>query len=217
MLQEPEDVWRPERARVAEEVCGRRLLDLRDEDGQWDGGAFFPADFSRAEHGATVSSFDTTIDVVEGLLEFELAHGPDDAVGEARRGGEVYLLERGLFRGRRSGEPIEEFLVLARPYRWHHDLLRGLDHFRAASLATDGTRASRLTDAVDQLRVRREANGTWHLEHRHPGRRWFDHGASVGQPSRWLSLKALRILGWWTDASPSALRLPTVSCTTEWT
>ena len=299
VLHESGGMWRDERSRVAEEGWGRRLLDLRDEDGQWDGGSFFPADFTRAEYerdgqpwtattwalhelyefgvdpehprivetidlvdrnarwdhegqpywdgevepcingrtvahgayfradvddivhrlleerledggwnceaerGATVSSFDTTINVVEGLLEYERAHGSDIHVRRARLGGEEYLLDRGLFRGLRSGEPIEEFLVLSHPHRWHHDLLRGLDHFRAASLATDGTRDPRLADAIARLRDRRAADGTWHLEHEHRGRRWFGLDDGAGRPSRWLTLKALRVLDWWDAGHPA--------------
>ncbi|NYE19379.1 squalene cyclase [Microbacterium immunditiarum] len=45
LLGEPESVWRATRARVATEGIGARLLALQDDDGQWAGGAFFPADF----------------------------------------------------------------------------------------------------------------------------------------------------------------------------
>ncbi len=42
---EPADVWEATRARVATEGFGARLLAHQDADGQWAGGAFFPADF----------------------------------------------------------------------------------------------------------------------------------------------------------------------------
>ena len=45
LLGEPESVWQTTRARVATEGMGARLLALQGEDGQWAGGAFFPADF----------------------------------------------------------------------------------------------------------------------------------------------------------------------------
>jgi hypothetical protein len=47
----PEDVWRATRARVATEGFGARLLAQQDPDGQWAGGAFFPAGFQGDEEG----------------------------------------------------------------------------------------------------------------------------------------------------------------------
>jgi hypothetical protein len=41
----PEETWGATRARIATEGFGARLLALQDADGQWAGGAFFPADF----------------------------------------------------------------------------------------------------------------------------------------------------------------------------
>jgi hypothetical protein len=45
LLGEPPAVWEATRARIATEGFGARLLALQDADGQWAGGAFFPADF----------------------------------------------------------------------------------------------------------------------------------------------------------------------------
>lgn len=45
LIGDPAAVWEATRARVATEGFGARLLSLQDEDGQWAGGAFFPADF----------------------------------------------------------------------------------------------------------------------------------------------------------------------------
>ncbi len=45
LLDLPEEVWRATRARVPVEGFGRRLLERQDPDGQWAGGAFFPAGF----------------------------------------------------------------------------------------------------------------------------------------------------------------------------
>jgi len=47
----PEDVVAAERARVAAEGWGARLLGLRDDDGQWAGGACFPAAHQPSEEG----------------------------------------------------------------------------------------------------------------------------------------------------------------------
>src|SRR5690348_6953470 len=45
LLGEPPKVWQATRARIATEGFGARLLALQATDGQWAGGAFFPADF----------------------------------------------------------------------------------------------------------------------------------------------------------------------------
>src|SRR5258708_7080738 len=42
---EPIEVWAQTRDRIATEGFGARLLALQDRDGQWAGGAFFPAGF----------------------------------------------------------------------------------------------------------------------------------------------------------------------------
>ena len=56
LLGEPTKVWGATRARMASEGFAARLLALQDPDGQWAGGAFFPADFdfdgSEAAEGA---------------------------------------------------------------------------------------------------------------------------------------------------------------------
>lgn len=166
----------------------RRLLGESQPDGGWN--------CERAS-GSRVSSFDTTINVIEGLLEYERRTGPDAAVRAARHGGEGYLLARRLFRGLRSGDVADErFLQLAHPNRWSYDVLRALDHFRAAALF-DGTAPDpRLAEAIAQLRARQTPDGRWLLERVHRGRSWFAMEAP-GEPSRWLTLRALRVMKWW--------------------
>ncbi|HEY5787360.1 MAG TPA: squalene cyclase [Microlunatus sp.] len=46
LLDEPEEVWGATRARIATEGRGAELLARQDPDGQWAGGAYFPADFA---------------------------------------------------------------------------------------------------------------------------------------------------------------------------
>jgi hypothetical protein len=170
-----------------------RLLGGRLADGGWN---------CERERGSVRSSFDTTINVLEALLAFERATGGGDAVREARAAGEEYLLSRALFRRRSTGEPAaERHLQLTHPGRWQYDILRGLDHFRAAS-ALDGGRDQRLGEAVALVRAKRGADGRWPLERSQGGRVWFDLDEGVGRPSRWITLRALRVLAWW-DASPS--------------
>jgi hypothetical protein len=144
------------------------------------------------EHGATVSSFDSTICVLEGLLEYELSAGTVP-VTEARRRGEEYLLERRLFRRRSTGEvPAERWLLYSWPPRWHYDVLRALDYFRGAD-APD----RRVTEAVELVRTKRRVDGSWLLENTHPGETQFEFEDGDGRPSRWNTLRALRVLDWY--------------------
>lgn len=134
----------------------RRLLDERLVDGGWN---------CERCHGSTRSSFASTINVLEGLLEFERATGDDTTVRQARIGGEEYLLSRHLFRRLSTGAPADErFLELIHPPRWRYDILRALDYFRASGLL-GGTRPDpRLAEAVEHLRALRQDEGTWQLD-----------------------------------------------------
>jgi hypothetical protein len=289
----PADEVAAERARVATEGWGARLLALRDPDGQWAGGACFPAagwdraegqpwtstmpsldllrlfgldpaapqaretvalvrencrweyDGSRffdgevepcingrtlaigayfgedvdglaarllgdqlddggwncaTEEGSTVSSFDTTIDVLEGLLAYERASGGNEQVGQARRRGEEYLLERSLFRRRSTGEvAVPGYLEFSFPPQWHYDVLRALDHFREAGGAPD----PRLDEAVELVRGKQQPDGSWLLEHTRRGAVHFELEDGDGRPSRWNTLRALRVLRWYDGAAPT--------------
>lgn len=140
------------------------------------------------------SSFDSTLCVLEGLLEFERAvpSAPVE-VGEARRRGEEYLLERHLFRRRSTGEVVRErYLNFAFPPYWFYDVLRALDHFRDAGGAPD----ARLAEPLELLRSRREADGRWPAGRPWPRRVYFPLDGEEGEPSRWNTLRALRVLGW---------------------
>ena len=113
---------------------------------------------------------------------------------EARRGGEEYLLERGLFRRKSTGEVARSaYLEFVFPYYWHYDVLRALDYFRRSGADPD----SRMIDAVEIVRSKRQPDGRWLLDRIHPGRVHFDLEGGVGTPSRWNTLRALRVLAWW--------------------
>ena len=280
-----DDVVAAERARVATEGWGARLLDRQDEDGQWAGGALFPAGSAgpgedgqpwtateptltmlrtfgadpadervrqavaraavgarweyndepifqgevepcingrtvtlgvyfghdvdgiverlvreqladggwncEAENGSVRSSFDTTINVLEGLLAYERATGSD--VEEVRRRAEEYLLERSLFRRKTTGEVIRPgYLQLSFPPRWHYDVLRGLEYFQTAGDPPD----PRVKEAVEVLRSKQQPDGTWLLEYTHRGIVHFPLEED-GQPSRWNTLRAQRVLNWY--------------------
>ncbi|MFF5294096.1 hypothetical protein [Paractinoplanes globisporus] len=284
----PADVVAAERARVATEGWGARLLELQDPDGQWAGGSLFPAgdagpgpdgqawtateptltmlrlfgadpadervrqavaraaagskweyndepifhgegepcingrtvtlgvyfgyDVSgiverlvggqladggwncEAEFGSVRSSFDSTINVLEGLLAYERATGTATAATAARRRGEEYLLERGLFRRLSTGEVVNEgYLSFSFPPRWHYDVLRGLEHFAEVGETPD----PRVKEAIELVRVKRRTDGTWPLENTHRGAVHFPLEEGDGHPSRWNTLRALRVLTWY--------------------
>ncbi len=286
----PADVVAAERARVAAEGWGARLLALQGEDGQWAGGACFPArsfnwrdedhgqpwtatlptlqllcDFGvepssdrvrravalvrdgcrwehagqpffsgevepcingrtvtlgtyfdqhvdgvvarllgeqladggwncEAENGSIRSSFATTINVLEGLLAHERATGGSAESIAARRRGEEYLLERKLFRRKSSGEVVSQaWLQFSFPTHWHYDVLRALDYFRSAGDVPD----ARVDEAIELLRSRQQPDGTWLLENTHPGEVHFALEDGDNRPSRWNTLRALRVLRWY--------------------
>jgi hypothetical protein len=147
--------------------------------------------------GSVRSSFATTINVLEGLLEYERATGGTPESREARRSGEEFLLERNLFRRLSTGEPADQrFLLFLHPNRWHYDVLRALDYFRSAGTLTGAAPDPRLSEAIDHIRRRRSGDGTWPLDWSLPGRVWFEVDDGPG-PSRWVTLRALRVLRWW--------------------
>jgi len=173
-----------------------RLVSERLVDGGWN---------CEAERGSVRSSFDTTINVVEGLAEYERVTGGTPASREARRSGEEYLLRRHLFRRLSTGEPADpRYLYLLHPNRWHYDVLRALDYFRSASLLTRASPDERLGEAVAHVRSRRLDDGRWLLDWNPTGRTWFDVDDGAGRPSRWVTLRALRVLRWWDGAGPVA-------------
>jgi hypothetical protein len=159
-----------------------RLLGEQLSDGGWN---------CEVENGATVSSFGTTINVLEGLLEHERAIGGSAAVSEARRRGEEYLLERRLFRRKSTGEVIDpSFLQLSFPTWWHYDVLRALDYLRDAGLRGD----ERVTEAIGLVEGNRDPDGRWPLQNVHEGENHFEMEDGEGRPSRWNTLRALRVL-----------------------
>jgi hypothetical protein len=296
ILHEPPKTWEATRARIVTEGFGARLLALQEPDGQWAGGAFFPADFvfdgpeaaegagqpwtattwtlntlrdwgldpdvlrerrtaellaenSRWEYdnlpywggevdccinaytvanglwlgadingivdwllehrmadggwncewieGSVRSSFHSTLNVLKGLLAYDAATGGTDATREARRSGEEYLLQRGLFRRLSTGEPVAGWVNrYAYPFRWFYSVLNAVEYFRQSVLLDGGQADPRLAEAIGMIRVARQPDGTWIQERRHPGRVWFEMDVPAGEPSKWLTLLAARVLDW---------------------
>ncbi len=166
-----------------------RLVTEQQADGGWN---------CERANGSKRSSFHSTINVLEGLLGFERATGGTPASRAARAGGEEFLLARDLCRRLSTGKPADaRFLLFTHPSRWRYDVLRGLDYFRDAGVFTGNAPDPRLTDAVDHVRSRQRPDGTWPLDRRDPGRVWFDVDEGPGEPSRWVTLRAMRVLQWW--------------------
>ena len=146
-----------------------------------------------ADYGATVASFNTTICVLEGLAAWERAGGLSDEVTAARSRGEGYLLERGLMRTKSTGQIIDpRFTMFSFPAYWYYDVLRGLDYFRSTGAAFD----ERCADAIDLVVSKRDAEGRWPLENTHQGPTHLEMEGPDGFPSRWNTLRAMRVLNW---------------------
>lgn len=160
-----------------------RLLSEQLADGGWN---------CEAENGSVRSSFHTTICVLEGLLEYERSMGPAPVVTEARLRAEEYLLERRLLRRASTGKVIDTYWTrFPFPTYWRYDVLRALEHLRAAGRERD----PRLSEPLDIVRRRRRQDGRWSLGEPYG----FDHhGVALdpgrGKPSRWVTLRAARVL-----------------------
>lgn len=145
------------------------------------------------------SSFNTTICVLEALLAYERAGGGSRSVSEARLRGQEYLLERRLFRRRSTGEVIardrkggSDWRRFAFPTWWHYDVLRGLEFFYRAGARYD----ERMAEAIQLVGSKCGADGRWTVEAEYPGVMPLDMDEAEGQPSRWITLRALRVLNY---------------------
>jgi hypothetical protein len=168
-----------------------RLLAEQLSDGGWN---------CEAANGSTRSSFNTTICVLEALLEHEHAGDGGAAVTAARLRGQEYLLERQMFRRLSTGEVIKEregdhdWTRFAFPTWWHYDVLRGLEYLRKAGATPD----DRVAEAIELVESQRDSDGRWPLEKQHPGKMPVEVDDGEGRPSRWNTLRALRVLNWYS-------------------
>ena len=173
-------------AYFGEDVSGvvDRLLGEQMADGGWN---------CEQERGSVRGSFGSTINVLEGLLLYERAGLGGADVAGARRRGEEYLLSRGLMRRLSTGEVIDpDFTRFSYPTGYHYDVLRGLDYFRSVG----GTPDPRLDEAIKLVRDRRLPDGKWALDALHTDDIAMTYDGVVGQPSPWVTLRALRVLRW---------------------
>jgi hypothetical protein len=173
------------------DTLAEHLLDQQMPDGGWN---------CQRPYGATHASVHTTILTLEGLRLYELLRRRNvRVVREAQQRGREFLLVHRLFRSHRSGDIIKPiFLRFSFPPRWHYDILRALDFFQAV----DAPRDERLAEAIEIVRRTQLADGRWSLQNRYKGRTFFEL-ERLGAPSRWNTLRALRVLKWWNAAASS--------------
>jgi hypothetical protein len=166
------------------------LLEQQMPDGGWN---------CRRRFGATHMSVHTTISMFEGLRHYELHRGRKvRAVQAAQRRGREFLLVHRLYRSHRTGEIIKPvFARFAFPPRWHYDILRALDYVQARGAPCDG----RLAEAIEIGRQGRGEHGRWFLQHSYKVMTYFEL-ERLGAPSRWNTLRALRVLTWWDRGEP---------------
>jgi hypothetical protein len=167
------------------DTIAEHLLAQQMPDGGWN---------CQRPYGDTHSSMHTTILVLEGLSHYELLRRRNAAaVRSAQHRGREFLLAHRLFRSDRTGEIIKPiFLRSSFPPRWHYDILRALDYFRAVNAPRD----NRLAEAIQIIRDKQKADGRWKLENLYTGRTWFELERR-GAPSRWNTLRSMRVLKWW--------------------
>jgi len=153
-----------------------------------DGG--FNCRFNR--FGAKHSSLHSTLSVLEGITEYEyngFKHRLSELI-KTKKSSVEFILGHRLFKSDKTGEIIDKKMIkLSYPSRWRYDILRALDYFRYAKVNYD----ERMHDAIEVLVKKRTADNIWKLQTNHPGQFHF-HMEQVGKPSRWNTLRALRVL-----------------------
>lgn len=168
------------------------LLGNQLEDGGWN--------CRTVRFGDRHGSFHTSILALEALAEIDDRDPGRPDVASAMADGREFFFRHRLFRSHRDGSIVNPaFTKLSCPPRWHYDILRGLDHLAA----TDAPWDTRASDALEHLSRRRRADGRWPVQNKHPGRVWFDM-ERTGGPSRWNTLRALRVQRWAERPGPEA-------------
>ncbi len=76
---------------------------------------------------------------------------------------------------------------------WHYDVLRALEFLRLAGATAD----RRVAEAIDLLVSKRMEDGRWLLDVQYPGAMPVETDEAEGRPSRWNTLRALRVLKWY--------------------
>ena len=142
--------------------------------------------------GARHSSVHSTLSVLEGITEYQ-KNGYNYRLKElavAKKSSIEFLLKHQLYLSDRTGEIInKDFLKLTYPSRWRYDVLRALDYLQHAGISYD----RRIESAIDVLHRKRNKDNTWNMQAKHPGKVHFEM-EKAGAPSRWNTLRAMRVL-----------------------
>ena len=108
------------------------------------------------------------------------------------------MLERRLFRRKSTGEVIDpDWLQFSFPTWYFYDVLRGLDYLRDAEVEPD----ERVAEAIEVVEGNRDPDGRWPLQNVHEGEAHFEMDDGEGKPSRWNTLRAMRVLAGGTRAA----------------
>ncbi len=146
--------------------------------------------------GATHSSFHTTLSALEGLYEYQCAYPEQKkCISQVRERGHEFLLAHRLYKSHRTGQVFDAKMTsMPFPPRWRYDFIRALDYFQAC----DAPRDERMSDAIELLQRKQKADGRWLMNSGMSGRKYFDL-EEAGKPSRWNTLRAMRVLRWWNQ------------------
>jgi hypothetical protein len=154
--------------------------------------------------GSTRSSVHSTLNSLKGLLAYDVATTGSAATRAARRAGEEYLLERGLFRRLTTGERVGPWVDrFGYPFYWVYSVLNAADYFRESATFDGQDPDPRMAEAIELIRTAQQPDGRWLQAGRRPGRVWFEVDAPAGEPSKWLTLYGTRVLEWWDAAQPT--------------
>ena len=161
------------------------LLNEQMKDGGWN---------CQKYNGAKHSSFHTTISVLEGLYEYlEKFSKHSIDITRSRDRAIEFLLEHRLYKSHRTDRVVDDRMTRFHfPPRWYYDVMRVLDYFQKSDTDKD----PRMQDAIDLVYNKRTPEGTWKLPARYGGKVFFEL-ETTGKPSRWNTLRALRVLNWW--------------------
>jgi hypothetical protein len=186
---------------IVDHLLGRQM-----DDGGWN-----CEDYKGDRH----SSFHTTMSVLEGFHEYQKSRTEINIdVEEARLRGHEFLLQHRLFRSDKTGEIVSNrMLRMVFPPRWFYDFLKALDYFQdyytwrsendinysdpdIQELHDKHRGDERFLDGINLLKLKRRADGKWNMMRGPSGKVYFDM-EKAGQPGRWNTLRALRVLKWW--------------------
>ena len=147
--------------------------------------------------GARHSSVHSTLSVLEGIREYNAAGYIYrlDELKQIESEAQEFLLRHHLYKSDHTGATIHpSFLKLVYPPRWRYDILRALDYFQSVRYPYD----ERLQDALDVLKEKQLLDGRWKTQAHHPGEVHFMM-EEAGKPSRWNTLRCLRVLEYYSQ------------------